>query len=141
MRSVYLTELCLAFRNASIKMKFISVSAKPACNVCRASSGILKSLGAGLCRLSSGSGHIAGLVVCSCGSCPRQQTTAAPGILPAVFWELAQVLSLLVFPSFVNGVMVAVRYWEGHEDLPSSLLFDIAAFTILLVMDKNWFSV
>lgn len=64
---------------------------------------------------------------------------AAPGILPAGFWELARVPSLLLFPSLVNGVMVAVR--GGHEDLPSSLLLDTAAFTILLFIDKNWFSV
>lgn len=87
---------------------------------------ILKSLRAGLYRLSSGSGHVAGLVVCLCSNCSRQQAAAAPGILPAVFWELAQILSLLLLPSFVNGAVVAVRYWEGHEDLPSSLLFDIA---------------
>lgn len=64
---------------------------------------------------------------------------AAPGILPAGFWELAQVPSLLLFPSLVNGVMVAVR--GGLEDSPGSLLLDTTTFTVLLFMDKNWFSV
>jgi len=51
---------------------------------------------------SSGRGHVAGLVVCW-------------GILPVVLWELMPVLSIL-FLSLVNGVMVAVSYWKGHED-------------------------
>lgn len=52
--------------------------------------------------------HSAGRVVLLWGSCFRQQSVAAPSILPAVLGELLQVLSLLFFPPFLNGLMMAV---------------------------------